>query len=140
MPGVPVETVSIEDSAVGPLKDHSFLLKAIQGPYKAGYLLSYVDYPQGKRGVLSDLEFLEAAWQPVEKNNKERLIYKKAINIGKHQGIEYQYTGKIQTDYIITGRNYLIGNRLLMLTAVMPQTQFARGDAMKYLDSLKLAR
>lgn len=138
MPGIPVETVSINDTVVGPLEDHSFLLKAVQGKYKAAYLISYVDYPKEKRGILSSSEILESIFQSVQEENKDRMVYKKKIKFKNHEGIEYQYTGKIQAGHIVSGRNYLIDNRLLMLTAIMSKEQFARGDAAKYLDSLEL--
>ena len=140
MPGVPTEKVSIDDTVVGPLESHSFLLKAVQGDYKAGYLFSYADYPQEKRGVLSDAEFLESFYVAFQEKYDGDVIYKKKIKFENYEGIEYKCTSKIQPSNIVMCRDYLIGSRLLTLSAVMPKKQFERGDAMKYLDSLKLTR
>ncbi len=140
MPGIPTETISTTDTVLGPLESHDFLLKAVQGNYKAGYLISYSDYNKEKRGILSDMEILEHIMQSIKENNKNRWLYDKKINLGKYKGIEIQHIGKVQKEYIITERHYLIDNRLLTTTAVMPKKQYDRGDAMKYLNSLKLTR
>jgi hypothetical protein len=134
MPGVPKETSSFTDTAVGRLNDHSFMLKARQGNYKAAYSISYVAYPSAQLKV-SPQQFMEQTWEASNDFAGSTQIYKKHISLKGHAGLEYQI--KAKSGSLITGRNYLIDNRLYQLTAIMSQEQFQRGDAMKFLDSFQ---
>ena len=77
MPGVPTETQSAPTAGV--VKERSFMLKARQGNYKAGYLISYADYPPQQRGVLSDAAILESVWQTLPADVRNKMVYKKKI-------------------------------------------------------------
>ena len=138
MPGVPTEVKT--DADAGAVKQRSFMLKARQGQYKAAYLISYADFPPEQRGILSDAAILESSWQSSRNDVNNKMIYKKQIKYKQYEGIEYQYRGEKDRNYLVTSRDYLIRNRLYMTSAIMSQEQFDRGDAVKYLNSFELTR
>ncbi len=140
MPGIPEEKKSVTQTRIGPIKDHSFMLKAQQGELKAAYLVSYADYPKDRPHDLSPNTFLEQTWQAAFGDLGNRLIYKKSITLNGFAGSEFQYRGKGASTSLVTSRNYLVNNRLYQLSAVMSKKQAERGDAQKYLDSFRLLK
>lgn len=138
MPGVPVAKTETLPTEAGPIDDNSFMLRARQGKYKAAYLMSYSDYPPGSTQKLNPNDFLEKSWQGSFGALGDKLVYKKTITFNGFAGIDFQYRGK--GTLLVTGRNYLIHDRIYQLCAVMHQAQEARGDAQKYLDSFRLLK
>lgn len=140
MPGAPEEKKSVIQTQLGPLDSYSFLLKARQGNRKTAYLISYSDYPSGHTQKFNSTDFLEKTWQGSFSNLGDRLVYKKNITLNNFAGLEFQYRGESASTSIITGRNYLVNDRIYQLAAVMSKELVDRGGAQKYLDSFRLLK
>ena len=65
------------------------MLKAVQGKYKAGYLMFYANYPEKKNMILNPKKILDLLWAEESKSFKEKIIYKKQIKSDEIIGVEY---------------------------------------------------
>lgn len=140
MPGVPEAKKESMSTETGPIDQDTFTLRAQQGSDKAAYMISYADYPAGSTQKFNPNDFLEKCWQGGYSNLGDKLIYKKTFVFNGFAGLEFQYRGNTRPPFLITERDYLVHDRVYQMSAVMSQSQAARGDAQKYLDSFRLLK
>jgi hypothetical protein len=137
MPGIPTESTSTQETDLGQMTAHDFVLKAQQEGHTAAYLISYSDYPAGSIAKMDVNRLLENMWESGYKNLGDRLFYKKAAPWNNLPCIEFQYRGSGNSKFMITARMLFVQDRNFLLSTVMLPNQASEGYALKYLNSFQ---
>jgi len=140
MPGIPDESTSTQDTELGQMTTHNFVLKARQEGHVAAYLITYGDFPAGSIEKMDVNQLLERMWEAGYKNLGDKLIYKKTDPWNNFPCIEFQYKGTGNSKLIITARLLFAQDRNFLVSTVMLPNQVEDGYALKYLNSLQLLK
>ena len=111
-----VETQSVS-SPGGPIAARVFSSVIPQGTFR----VSYADTPTAT-GSAAAQQLQTTATGQVDAQGG-RLLYKKAVALGKAPGIEvsYLFAAEQGAMFVATARDYLLGNRLFQVSVVVPQ-------------------
>jgi len=140
MQGSPIEETSNLSTDAGNITqyDHVLQLKDPRTQRSVAYFsVAYADYPPGSTRNLDPNEFLEKCWQGSFAKIATNLISKEKITLDGYPGLSFRYTGEAKSG-IVTGRHFLVNDRLYILVTIMTQARLDRGGSDKFLNSFHI--
>ncbi len=138
MPGTPKESSQSVDTAAGAINLTMFTTQVSS----AAYLVSYSDYPEDMMSSADPLKVLEGAQNGSITNFDGKLLSSKDITLDDNPGKEFTAEGKVTNpgDGSLSGRIYLVKNRLYQIIVIGLKDKTPAADIDKYLKSFKLSK
>ena len=136
MPSVPKESSQSVDTAAGKVDLTMFTSQV----GTSAYLVSFSDYPEEVMNTADPLKVLDGAMNGSVTNFGGTVLTSKDITIDNNPGKEFTADGKVSApgDGSLSGRIYLVKNRLYQVIVVGLKDKTVVSDIDKYLQSFKL--